>query len=80
MVLGLIATEYVPDLRIEEEVTNSGGVLLAIFMNVILSIMWTILGIFLYSETVKFGLSRVLWKPKTYLSTTIGCLKIVQTF
>jgi len=80
MVLTLIDTKYIPDLRVEEVVTNSGGVLLAIFMNLILSTLWFIFGVYMYSETRAYGLNAVMNKPKTYLSITIGTLKVIQTF
>jgi hypothetical protein len=73
MVLTMISTGYVPDLR-EKAITNSFGVLIAIMMNVFLCFLWFMFGVYLYSETNAYGLKAVMSKPRAYMGITIGTL------
>ena len=73
MTLAMIETGYVPDLR-EKPVTNSIGVLIAIFMNLILSFLWFMFAVYLYSETKANGLEAVMSKPRDHIKFTIGTL------
>ena len=75
----MIDTGYVPDLR-EKSITNSFGILVAIMMNMMLSFLWFMFGVYLYSETTAYGLNAVMNKPKTYMAFTIGTLQVIQTF
>ena len=57
---------------------NELGAFLTLMSNTILSLLWLLFIIFLYSETTKYGLEKVMWQPRAHLQYSIGALKKVQ--
>lgn len=78
MAQALIDTKYIPDHRIHKPPAKmSPGTYLALFMNIIISLLWGLFGFTMMSEIAQSDLTKAVWYPKAYLTGTTQVLKYV---